>query len=128
MLGDRHGTGKRTAAYKNAHDLKTLYVLTHRHVRIADDIERAGKGAYSPTLRDDAQDGRSRLFNMLVDVPGPEGYAAMKALEQEHPEPDHRKWMALRAHERATQDADEPLWSTEQVRDFNKGNRGKEAE
>lgn len=121
LLGDRHGTGTRTGAYRNAQDLKALYVLMHRHVRIADDIERAGKGAYSPTLRDDAQDGRSRLFNMLVEVPGPEAYAALKALELEHPEPEYRKWMALRAHERATQDADEPMWSTKQVRDFTAG-------
>lgn len=47
----------------------------------------------------------------------------MKSLER-----DHRKWMALRAYERATQDADEPLWSTEQVRDFTKGGRSTEAE
>ncbi len=118
LLGDRHGTGTRTGAYKNARDLKTLYILMHRYVRIAEDIDRLGKGSYSPTLRDDAQDGRSRLFNMLFEVPGADAYAAMKALEEEHPEPDYRSWMAVRAHERATQDADEPLWSTEQVRDF----------
>ena len=90
----------------------------HRYIRIAEDIDRVGKGAYSPTLRDNAQDARSTLFNMLLEVPGAEAYAAMKALEEEHPEPDYRRRMAVRARQRATQDADEPLWSTEQVRDF----------
>ena len=42
----------------------------------------------------------------------------MKALEEQHPEPNYRRWMAVKARQRATQDADESLWSTEQVRDF----------
>lgn len=118
LLGDRHGTGTRVGAYRNARDLKTLYVLMHRYIRIAEDIDRIGKGVYSPTLRDNAQDARSTVFNMLLEVPGVEAYAAMKALEKEHPEPEYRRWMAVKARQRAAQDADEPLWSTEQVRDF----------
>ena len=120
LLGDRHGTGTRVGAYRNAGDLKRLYVLMHHYIRTAEDIHRAGGDTYSPTLRDNAQDGRSSLFNLLVEVPGPEAYAALKALEDEHPEPDYRRWMAVRARQRATQDADEPLWTVEQVRDFSK--------
>ena len=118
LLGDRHGTGTRIGAYRNARDLKTLYILMHRYIRVAEDIDRIGTGVYSPTLRDDAQDARSTLFNMLYEVPGAEAYAAMKALEEEHPEVDYRRRMAVRAHQRSTRDADEPLWSIEQVRDF----------
>lgn len=120
LLGDRHGTGTRVGAYRNASDLKRLYVLMHHYIRTDEDIDRAGKGAFSPTLRDDAQHGRNTLFNLLVEVPGPEAYAAIKALEEEHPVSDYRRWMAVRALERATQDADEPLWTVEQVRDFSK--------
>ena len=72
----------------------------HLTRRIPDDIERAGKGVYSPTLRDNAQEARNTLFNMLATVPGAEAYAAIKALEEEHPEPDYRRWMAHRARER----------------------------
>lgn len=108
----------RLGAYRNAPDLKALYVLMHRFIRVADDIERAGKGVYSPTLRDNAQDARNRLLNMLVEVPGAEAYAAIKALEAEHPEPSYRRWMAVRARKRAAMDADEPAWTVEQVRDF----------
>jgi len=93
-------------------------MLMNRFIRVAEDIERANKGAYSPTLRDDAQEARNRLFNMLVEVPGADAYAAIKALEAEHPEPGYRRWMAVRARERATMDADEPAWTVAQVRDF----------
>jgi hypothetical protein len=88
LLGDRHGTGMRVGAYRNAHDLKSLYVLMHRYIRVAEDIERAGKGVYSPTTRDDAQDARNTLFNMLTEVPGPDAYAAMKALSRIIPSPN----------------------------------------
>lgn len=118
LLGDRHGTGTRIGAFRNARDLKMLYVLMHRFIQSAKDIERAGKGVYSPTIRDNAQDARNKLFNMLSEVNGPGAYAAIKALEVEHPEPRYRRWMAVRAYERATVDADEPAWTVEQVRDF----------
>lgn len=118
LLGDRHGIGTRFGAYRNAQDLKMLYVLMYRYIRAADDIERAGRGVYSPTLRDDAQDARNALFNILASLPGAEAYAAIKALEKEHPDPKYRRWMALRARERATLDADEPLWTVNQVRAF----------
>lgn len=121
LLGDRHGTGSRSGAFRTAAHLKTLYILMHRYVRSAEDIERAGKGVYSPTLRDNAQDGRNRLFSMLSEVPGPETYAAIKALENEHPEPSYRRWMALRARERAIADSDEPLWTVEQINSFVSG-------
>ena len=118
LLGDRHGTGNRFGAFRTASYLKSLYVLMHRYIRAADDIDRAGKGVYSPALRDNAQDARNNLFNMLSSVPGPETYAAIKALEQEHPEPSYRRWMARRARERAITDADEPLWTADQVHAF----------
>ena len=118
LLGDRHGTGVRVGAFRNAQHLKMLYILMHRHIRVVDDIDRTGKGAYSPTLRDNSQDARNTLFKMLVEVPGAEAYAAIKSLEQDHPEPNYRRWMAVRARHRATMDADEPLWSPEQVHAF----------
>lgn len=118
LLGDRHGTGNKSGAYRTAEHLKSLYVLMHRFIRAKEDINRAGKGAYSPNLRDNAQDARNNLFNMLSSVPGPETYAAIKALAEEHPEPNYRKWMARRARERAIADADEAPWTAEQVHAF----------
>ncbi|MFN3725273.1 MAG: hypothetical protein ACK4SZ_03095 [Allosphingosinicella sp.] len=118
LLGDRHGSGARFAAFRTAEHLKSLYVLMHRYVRAADDIDRANKGVYSPTLRDDAQDARNRLFQILSDIPGAETYAAIKALEKEHPDPGYRRWMAIRARQRAIADADEPAWTASRVHEF----------
>lgn len=118
LLGDRHGTGTRVSAYRNARDLKALYTLMHRYIRADDDIKRANKGVYTPTLRDNAQTARDTLFSMLAAVPGVESYTAIKALEEDHPAPDYRRWMARRAHERAAVDADEPLWTVGQVLAF----------
>lgn len=118
LLGDRHGTGTSVGAYRDAKNLKALYILMHRFIRVAEDIERANTGAHSPTLRDDAQEARNRLLNMLVEVPGADAYAAIKELEAEHPEPGYRRWMTVRARERATMDADEPAWTVDQVLDF----------
>lgn len=118
LLGDRHGAASRFGAFRTAAHLKALIVLMHRHIRTEEDIDRMGKGAYSPTLRDNAQDSRDVLFNQLAELPGPESYAALKALQQEHPVERYRKWMAVRARERAIADADEPLWTPGQVHRF----------
>lgn len=118
LLGDRHGSGTRVSAYRNAQDLKVLYILMHRYICVDEDIERANKGVYTPTLRDNAQDARDTLFNMLATLPGAEAYAAIKALKDEHPEPDYRRRMERWAHERATADADEPLWTVGDVLTF----------
>ena len=85
----------------------------HREIRVKDDIERAGKGVYSPTLRDNAQDARNQLFSLLSEIPGRETYDAIAALAEDHPAEGSRKWMLLRARERAIKDADEPAWTDE---------------
>jgi hypothetical protein len=118
LLGDRHGTGNRTGAFKTATHLKHLYVLMHRFIKASDDIDRANGGVYSPELRDNAQDARNHLFKLLSSEPGADTYAAIKALEKEHPEPSYRAWMAKRARERAIADADEPVWEAGQVHAF----------
>lgn len=118
LFGERYGTGTRVNAYRNARDLKSLCILMHRYIRVAEDIDRAGKGVYSPTLRDEAQEARNSLFGMLSAVPGAETYAAIKGLEEEHPEPDYRRGMARNARRRATVDADEPSWTVRQVLAF----------
>ena len=42
----------------------------HTYIRIAEDIDRAGKGVYSPGLRDDAQNARDGLFAFIRETPG----------------------------------------------------------
>lgn len=117
LVGGRHASGQTYAAFRTPEILKCLYVLMHREIRVENDIERAGKGVYSPTLRDDAQDARNQLFSLLSEIPGRETYDAIAALAEDHPAEGHRKWMLLRARERAVKDADEPAWTDEQFCD-----------
>ncbi|MDX6915013.1 hypothetical protein R9X49_07810 [Pectobacterium carotovorum] len=98
--------------------LKVLYVLMHTYIRVQDDIERVSGVAYSPGLRDDAQDGRNALFNKLSSIPGKETYVALIELSREHPVVKSRSWMERLAYKRAEEDTDLEPWSAQQVRDF----------
>jgi len=114
LMGGRHGAGRGPAmgSYRTAQILKSLYVLMHRYIRSSDDIERAGTGVYSPGLRDDAQDGRNSIFNLLAEIPGKETYIALKELARDHPNEGSRDWMEKLAYRRAEADGDLPPWTS----------------
>lgn len=112
--------GPRFGHFQSAEHLKELYTLAHRYVRTSDDINRAGGGAYSPGLRDDAQDARDGLFSLLSKIPGKATYTAIERLTHEHPDPDFRPWMAKQAYKRAEEDGDLEPWTAEQVSAFDK--------
>lgn len=120
--GNRPDINFQQRRYKQAQNLKALYVLMHRHIRVEKDINRADGGVYSPERRDDAQDARNSLFTMLAELPGKEAYVAMTDLITEHPAADYRAWMARRAKERAVSDGDLTPWSVDQIVQF--GNSG----
>jgi hypothetical protein len=119
LLGGRRvdGTAERQA-FKTPEHLKSLYLLMHEYIRREEDIERAGKGAYSPGLRDDAQDARNSLFNLLNQIPGKEPFLALLDIANVHPEEASRPWIMLHAKTKAEQDGDIEPWSPSQVRDF----------
>ena len=85
----------------------------HRHIRADEDLNRADGGVYSPTTRDDAQDARSTLFNLLSAIPGEATYRQILMLAEDHPEPSYRAYMR-RAHQRAVEDSDRE-WTLEDV-------------
>jgi len=120
LMGGRYVNerGPYIGSFRIAEHLKSLYVMMHCYIKVKEDINRAGGGAYSPELRDDAQDARNRLFNLLSEIPGKASYTAIKQLIHEHPEPDYRSWMAKQAHKRAEEDGDLEPWSAEQVSAF----------
>lgn len=111
MGGRRRGRGASTGGLVRVEDFEGLYQLTHQHVRVSDDIERAGKGVYSPIERDDAQDAREALFSRLVALPGEGTYRALTRLAETHPEPRYRSFMRQRARQRAVADGDVAAWS-----------------
>lgn len=120
LMGSRYhtGSGPSLREFRTAEHLKTLYVLMHEHIRTEDDIDRTGGGTYTPSLRDDAQEGRSKLFTWLSEIPGKEAYVALSELVRCHPDPKYRLWMAKRAYKRAELDGDVEAWTSEQVNEF----------
>jgi len=119
LLGGRRGDGTAVRqAFKTPEYLKSLYLLMHEHIRRKEDINRAGTGAYSPGLRDDAQDARNNLFDLLNKIPGKESFLAVVDIAKLHPEEASRPWILLHAKTKAEQDGDIEPWSPSQVRDF----------
>ena len=82
----RSETNSAWSAFLTAAHLKRLYLLMHQYIRREEDIERAGKGVFSPKLRDDAQEARNRLFNELNKLPGKDAFLAMKEIAELHPD------------------------------------------
>lgn len=118
LVGGRTGRGLIRGRYKIPQRLRELYELMHLHVRVEDDIHRAGTGVYSPELRDDAQDARDLLFRLLTDIPGKPTYIALKELAADHPDPGSRSWMLRSARQRAETDADQPPWGERRIIEF----------
>lgn len=118
LLGGRRTTVKNGDAFRNPAHLKDLYALMHRYIREKEDIQRAGKGVYSPGLRDDAQDARNQLFSLLKEISGKEAYLALMELGQLHPEPSSRPWMRHHAKTKAESDADLTPWTIDQTLEF----------
>ncbi|WP_299187625.1 hypothetical protein [uncultured Psychrobacter sp.] len=106
--------------FKIAPHLKTLYVLMHKYIKLSDDIQRAGEGVYSPTIRDDAQDARDRLLSYLVETPSKENYYVLKQISKEHQESSHKLLLQKRAYEMAERYGDITPWSAQQFKDFYK--------
>lgn len=121
LLGSSYSENLGTGfdSYRTPARLKRLYKLMHQHIRVDEDIHRAGGGVYSPGLRDDAQDARDGLFKALCDIPGKETYLALKEVAEVHPNASARAWILRLACDRAEKDGDIDDWSDDQLREFN---------
>lgn len=120
LMGSRHdgGTGSNIGNFRTVTFLKYLYVLMNGYIPMSGDISRVGVDFHSPKLRDDAQDARSRLLNLLCEIRGKEAYIALQQLIKDHPDPDSRPIMAKLAYKRAEEDGELEPWTTEQVSQF----------
>lgn len=120
LLGGRRGESANARnAYRTASHLKALYLLMNEHIRSRDDIERAGKGVYSPGLRDNAQEARNHLSSLLQEIPGKEAFVALMEISKAHPEKNSRPWFAMKAKSKAEQDVETGPWSVAQFVEFN---------
>ena len=118
LVGGRREGRYVRQAYRTVEHMKALYLLVNEYVRQQDDIDRIGRGVYSPELRDDAQDARNALLSFIRETPGKESFLALMDISCVHPAETSRPWMALHAKQKATFDADLSAWSARQVRDF----------
>ena len=120
LLGSRiSGGGIARQAVNTPEHLKSLYLLMNDYIRPDEDIDHVGGEGYTPNLRDEAQEARDSLFNLLNQLPGKKTYLALNELAMVHPKEKTRKWISLQAKRRGEQDSDLEPWSPEQVKDFN---------
>lgn len=118
LLGSRTAASRMRTAFQTPTILKRLYLLVHQHVRADEDIDRLGKGVYSPGLRDNAQEARERLVRMLGTIQGRESFLALQAISVEHPQSNWRPWFVQQAIAKAQADSERPAWNGKQVNEF----------
>ncbi len=118
LVGERRTGANAREAFKTPKHLKNIYLLMHKYIKAEEDIERAGKGVYSPELRDNAQDARNSLFAALTKIPGEETYRALVELYRKHPYQRARTWMMHSARELAEKDADLPAMTDKEFLSF----------
>ena len=118
LTGEERTGSQAREGFKSPEYLKRLYLLMHEYIKVEEDIERAGKGVYSPELRDHAQDARNRLFQILKEIPGRSAYLALNELAKIHPAESYRAWMSRHARERAEIDADRAALTGEEFLEF----------
>jgi hypothetical protein len=111
-----HGVGSVHTSYREAKLLLRLMKLTYAHVKLADDIRH--EGAYSPGLRDRAQDARGHILKLLCDLGGRDSYDGLLELSEFHPEEYPRDRMRILAEQRAEADAEHAAWITDEVDAF----------
>lgn len=120
MLGGNYGTAlpMGRSSFLAPSSLALLIPLVSRHVRREDDIDRTGKGAYSPLPRDDAQDFRSRLWEVLRTSDSREADTVLEALLSESLLSNEHDWILSILEERKGKQADPAAWFPEDVQAF----------
>ncbi len=98
--------------------LLELVKLTYQYVRTEDDLQRDGAGAYSPIARDDAQDARGKLVDLLREIPGKKTYAALIDLSKTHPAKELCDWYLSYAKSHAEIASESEPWRDSDVADF----------
>jgi len=90
----------------------------YEHIRIDDDIDRAGKGVYSRGERDHAQDFRGKLPSMLANTPGAEAQKILQRLAKEVNDPRLSKWLMALSEKQAAKSVAHAPWTPSEVAHF----------
>lgn len=118
LIGERTKVSNVRLNYQTPEHLKSLYLLLLEFIKLDEDIHRENTGAYTPGLRDSAQEARERIFTMLCNIPGKPTYLILMDLSESHPNESLKSWMKYKARLRAINDAEDSPFSLEQFRDY----------
>ncbi len=109
--------------YGNAPDASPQYLsrllqFCHRLIRPKDDINRPGRGAYSPTPRDFAQRFRDSLLSKIADSESPDTLDALTALLKMPELESYTDYILGLLAKRRRSDCSLPPWNEQDVAQF----------
>lgn len=117
VWGDRfHSLASEHRDFAQPDVLLRLLKLTYRHVRVEDDIHH--KGTYSPGPRDEAQEARGHLLDLLCGIPGRATYDALIELSRFQTSESLKDRMLVLAEQRAEMDAEQAPWAASDIAIF----------
>lgn len=96
--------------------LLQLIKLMYAHIRREEDIDQME--GYPPGLRNNAQDGLERLFEILLNIPGKATYLALMDLAEHHPNEAMRTRCLIYAKRRAESDTEVEPWNPGDIAQF----------
>jgi hypothetical protein len=85
-----------------------LVRLAYSQIKLDDDTDRVGKGTYSPTTRDDAQDGRGAVLSALLASQGPNAWHVKQEMRKDQLFGHYRDRLDQYARETAATEAEGP--------------------
>lgn len=95
--------------------LLALVRLAYAEIRFSDDIDRAGGGVFSPTTRDEAQDGRGAVLSALLARRGAEAWAIKQEMRSDPLFAQFKDRLDQIAREKAATDAEGPPLSDRDI-------------
>ena len=98
--------------------LRQLIPLVYSRVKISEDIDRVGKGMFTPGPRDHAQHFRSFLLDRLAKDESPEAEDALSELANDPSMTDTKEWILDLLDKRLKAQADLSAWTPEDLRTF----------
>lgn len=104
--------------YLRPASLVRLIPFIYRHVRPEDDIDRAHKGPYTATARDNASRFRTGLLSRLAQSDDPGAMAMLQGLLTCPELAAHRDWLLHLIDQRIISDADYAVWEPVALREF----------
>ena len=111
-----HGLSPEHQSFRRADLLVRLIKISHVHIDPEKDLVH--EDAFSPGLRDHAQDARNQLVKILCELPGKDTYRGLLELSAFHPREYPRDRMLVLAERRAEADTEHEPWASEDVQSF----------